>query len=129
LSAHYAESLQAEDGEMPTGDSLIPSDGGLRSMAYARLASTWRFRRIESTVVSSWLWRTGDLKSSLAGEETLSIGSKAFVGTELAASGMVDVEKSGAFRVGARWASFFPSNVGSLETPISLTSLRSEWVW
>ena len=129
LTAHYTDALVARDGALPIGGSMLPSDGSLRSMAYSRLASSWRFRRLESTLASTWLWRTGDLVSDVQGLETLSIGGKAFVGTELAGESMFDVEKNGSLRIGVRWATFFPNGLPRLAGPIAQSSFRTDWAW
>lgn len=129
LSARYAEQLVSLYGDLPTGDSLIPSDGSLRSMGYLRLASTWRYGRLESTLASTWLWRTGDLQTAIDGEETLSMGRRGFVGSEVAGLAMVDIDRNGGFRLGARWASFFSQQVSNLAPVISQTSVQSEWRW
>jgi hypothetical protein len=83
------------------------------------------------TSATTFLWRMGALLPMDGSTETLSIGKAGFVGTEWATLVMHDLGDAlePGWRIGARWASFFPEGVGILSKPIYQSSLRTEISW
>jgi hypothetical protein len=131
LSAHYAKSPEVVGLVSEGSRVMLPSDGSLRAMGYTSLRGAWHYSRFMTTAAATLLWRTGDLKPVAGTNETLSIGRAGFVGTEVAGLAMYnlgDLLEPG-WRIGVRWASFFPEGIAVLAEPIHQSSLRTEVDW
>mgnify|MGYP001305769882 CR=1 FL=1 len=120
LTANYSRSPAVQATLSEGARTMMPSDGGLRSMAYGSIRGAWRYSRLMITSATTLLWRLGALKSVAGTAETLSVGNAGFVGTEWATLVMHDLGDAlePGWRIGARWASFFPEGVGILSKPI-----------
>lgn len=131
LSAHYAKSAAVIDVVSQGSRAMLPSDGSLRSMAYTSIRSAWQYSRLMATSAATFLWRTGALSSVESSNETLSIGRAAFVGTEVAGLAMYNLGSAlePGWRIGLRWASFFPDGLPVLADPIHQSSFRTEVNW